>query len=139
MLCYIYMYIFCICCCLMGKKLIEINKITAHLYFNIRKKHCMHLFYIENKMHNTLGFSSFDAKQNNYTWPHAGKYLKIWVRTIRGQVLAHLLTSYWQRNFLHEFTKTWPVLMFLTDQATYFFSRGFTEFIFPNEFHVAIP
>ena len=51
------------------KKLIEISKLTAHLYLNVTKKHRAHPFYIENKTHSALGLSSFDAKQKiNFTW-----------------------------------------------------------------------
>ena len=41
------------------------------MYLNVAKKTPAHPFYIENKTHSALGFSSFDAKLKiNFTWPH---------------------------------------------------------------------
>ena len=50
------------------KKLIDIGKITAHLYFNVTKNTVRIHFVFETP--NVLGFSSFDAKRKtSFTWP----------------------------------------------------------------------
>ena len=62
------------CYCQIRKKLMEISKITVDLYLHITKKHRIHLFYIKNKTHTTLGFSSLDAKQKiNFMWLKGNK------------------------------------------------------------------
>ena len=53
---------------LLNKKIVEISKIA--FVFKCNKKYHAHPFYIENKLHNALGFSHFDAKQKiNFMWP----------------------------------------------------------------------
>ena len=68
------------------------------------------------------------------------KYIKIWERKTKGQVFAWLITcslntdkEIYRANLL----KT--VLLFLTNQAAWFCSRGIVGFIFSRKFHVAIP
>ena len=50
-------------------------------------------------------YPEWKYKLFHYNNLKAGQYVKIWKRKTRGQVLACLLTWYWQRNFLREFTE----------------------------------